>query len=61
MENHIRKTKDILRLARRKIDDIKNYKLETVASYFGITMQVQHRALSDCEVIYGIYSKLNEI
>lgn len=61
MENHIRKTKDILRLARRKIDDIKNYKLETVATYFGITMQVQHRALSDCEVIYGIYSKLNEI
>lgn len=52
---------DVLELARRSIDDIKDYKMRTVAEYFGFDASQQHRALSDCRTTYEIYQKLNEI
>lgn len=60
IESSLSKTKDVLSLARRNIEDIKNYKLETVAEYFGIEKEKQHRALEDCKLIFEIYGKLNE-
>lgn len=57
----IKKTKDVLSIARRKLDDLENYKLETVASYFSLDISSLHRALADCMLTYGIYSKLNDL
>lgn len=61
IENSVKKTRDVMALARRKIEEIENYRLETVAKYFKIETKDLHRALSDCELVYRIYSKLNEI
>lgn len=61
IENRIQKTKDILTIARRKIDYIENYKMETVEKYFGIKSDIHHRALEDCKAANNIYCKLNEI
>lgn len=52
---------DTLNLARRKIDDVENYHLETLANYFSLEMEQTHRALEDCYIAQGIYEKLNEI
>ena len=57
---NIRKTRDVLDFARREIEDIENYKLETVAKYFKIEIEDRHRAISDCKLVLGIYSKLNK-
>ncbi len=57
----VKRTKDVMQLARRKLDDLKNYKMETVASYFSLEIECRHRALSDCQLTYEIYCQLNEI
>ncbi len=57
----VKRTKDILSIARRKLDDLENYRLETVASYFSLEVSNLHRALSDCILTYGIYVKLNDL
>lgn len=54
-------TIDTLSLARRKIDDVENYKLITLAQYFKIADEQKHRAIWDCKLIYGIYINLNKI
>lgn len=54
------KVVDVLALARKRIRDIDNYKLGTLAEYFGISYE-QHRALADCETLYKVFLKLNEI
>lgn len=56
----IKRTKDILKLAKRKLD-LGNYKLETVCKYYGIDNSELHRALNDCRVVYDILKELNEI
>lgn len=61
IENTILRTKDVMALARRKIDDISDFKLETLARYFKMDIRDRHEALSDCALVYGIYTKLNEI
>ena len=53
--------KDTLTLARRRIDDIPDYKLETIARYYNINVIEKHRALADCITTFQIYEKLNEI
>lgn len=53
--------KDTLTLARRKIEEISDYKLETLARYFKIESSGKHRALADCITTFRIYEKLNEI
>ena len=61
LECTIRKTKDVMAMARRTLENAEDYKLGTVAKCCGIEAKVQHRALEDCKLTYGIYSKLNEI
>lgn len=57
----IGKVVDALSLARKKVTDIHNYKLGSLAEYFGISCEEQHRALADCKILYKVFLKLNEI
>ncbi|MCI8860419.1 MAG: type I-E CRISPR-associated endoribonuclease Cas2 [Lachnospiraceae bacterium] len=57
----IKKTKDVQHIARRKMDDLEDYEMETVAAHFSFDLTEMHRALPSCMLIYGIYSKLNEL
>ena len=52
---------DLLPLARKRISGIANFKLETLAEYFKIEYNEQHRAMADCKILYHVYLKLNEI
>jgi CRISPR-associated protein Cas2 len=54
------KCEDTLIIARRKLKGIKDYKLETIAQKLSVDIQGRHRALRDCYITYGIYTKLNE-
>lgn len=51
---------DLLPLARRKLSEVPNYKLLTLAQHFGLADRVEHRALPDCQLIWQVYEKLNE-
>lgn len=51
---------DTLSIAKRTIDDIDDYKLGTIAEYYGIECKNAHRALSDCHTTKLIYEKLIE-
>lgn len=51
---------DVLKIAKRKITSV-NYKLITLADYFKIEYENQHRALDDCEILRKVFLKLNEI
>ena len=57
----IKKTKDVLQMARRKIDDLENFRLETVAAHFSLDTTTMHRALEDCMLTYRIYLELNKL
>jgi CRISPR-associated protein Cas2 len=52
---------DLAKLARRKLHRVSNYKLATLAEHFRLTTRVEHRALPDCNVIYQVYCKVNEL
>ena len=52
---------DVMSIARKKLDDIDDYKLSTVAHYFSIEQKTQHRALEDCLTTYEVFKKLKEI
>lgn len=49
---------DTLTLSRRKIKQVDNYKLSTLATHFSIATTQIHRSLADCEIIYQLYEKL---
>jgi CRISPR-associated protein Cas2 len=49
---------DTLTLSRRKIKQIDNYKLSTLAKHFGIATTQIHRSLADCEITCQLYEKL---
>ena len=51
---------DTLPLARRKVADVADYKLMTLAKYFDFPIESAHRALQDCEMTRQLYEKLNE-
>lgn len=57
----IGKVVDVLSLARKRVRDIQNYKLGSLAEYFEITYEKRHRALADCEILYEVFLKLNEM
>lgn len=57
----INRCKDLLELARRKVYGVENYKLSTLADYFSLSPNEKHRALDDCELMFQLYCKLNEI
>ena len=61
-QNTILKTvRDIKHLAKRKLDDVENYRLETMASYFSLDVSNVHRALANCMLIHRIYCELNKL
>lgn len=53
--------RDTRKLARRKLRDLADYRLSTLAAYFGVEYAQQHRALPDCIATFRVYEKLNEI
>lgn len=57
----IRKTKDVLHMVRRELDEVPNYKLETVAKFFSLDINNIHRAWEDCILTYKIYCELNKL
>ncbi len=57
----IKRTRDVLQIARQKIDELENYQLKTVAEYFSLDVSNMHRALTDCILTYKIYLELNKL
>lgn len=57
----IRKTKDVLQIVRRELDDVPNYKLSTLVDYFSLDVGNIHRALEDCLLTHRIYVELNKL
>jgi CRISPR-associated protein Cas2 len=49
---------DTLSLAKRVVSDVKDYKLPTLAAYFGIDTADRHRSADDCQTTYRLYEKL---
>lgn len=52
---------DTLSLARRLIDDVKDYKLATLLNYFKINSDGMHRSMQDCLTTQQLYEKLIEL
>lgn len=51
---------DVLRIARRILNNIPDHKQTTVAEYYGISIEGAHRAENDCEICNACYLKLQE-
>lgn len=51
---------DTLSLARRKLRNVPNYKLSTLAAHLNLRATHPHRALNDCHTTHQLYAKLNE-
>ena len=47
--------------AKRKMKWIQDYKLQTIAKELSVDTTGTHRALRDCYITYGIFTKLNEM
>lgn len=52
---------DTLKLARRLVDDVDDYKLTTLTERFGIRMDRAHRSEADCLATKLLYEKLMEL
>jgi DNA polymerase III epsilon subunit-like protein len=48
-------------MARRKVDDVSNYQLETLAAYFHLECSGLHRALPDCELTVQLFEQLKKL
>lgn len=55
------KGKDTLGMSRRRVEDVPNYRLKTLAEHFNIKTDETHRALADCLITFQLYEKLNEL
>lgn len=51
---------DTMRIAKRVLQDIPNYKLGTLAKKFDINYENAHRGLADVQITYEVYNKLRE-
>ena len=51
---------DTMRIAKHILPDIQNYKLGTLANYFGVDYRSAHRGLEDVEITYEVYNKLKD-
>jgi len=55
-------TLDTLKIAKKIIPSMPNYKLETLANSYGISTKGHHRSLADCEMTFKVFECLkNEI
>lgn len=52
---------DTMPLAKRYVNQVGNYKLETLVEHLGISVSRMHRSLNDCFATMQLYMKLNEI
>ena len=52
---------DTLLLAKTRVKNITDYKLETLAKWCGYDIKQCHRAIPDCHLTHGIYVKLKEL
>jgi CRISPR-associated protein Cas2 len=52
---------DTMSLAKRCIEQVTNYRLDTLVNYFQIPVKRLHRSLDDCFATMQLYQKLNEI
>ena len=48
---------DVMTIVKSKLKGMRSYNLESVAKRLGITTKQQHRALSDCYLLYQVYCK----
>lgn len=55
----IKREKDVLKIARRKLD-LENYKLETVCKELKLETGEMHRAVNDCMLVYKVLNELNK-
>lgn len=55
------RTADTLIMAKKKLRRLPNFRLETIAEYFGLDEKQQHRALPDCRMTAQVCEKLKEI
>lgn len=51
---------DTMRIAKNILPNIENYKLGTLANYFGVDYSSAHRGLNDVEITYEVYNKLKK-
>lgn len=51
------RSEDTMKTARKKLDEVSDYKLATLASYLGLEEQ-RHRALDDCRLLFQVYEKI---
>ena len=51
---------DTMRIAKHILPNIQNYKLGTLANYFGVDYSSAHRGLKDVEITYEVYNKLKD-
>ncbi|MCX6124491.1 MAG: exonuclease domain-containing protein [Proteobacteria bacterium] len=49
-----------VKLCRRILPGLMNYKLDTVAEHFGLTFEARHRAVGDVKVLAGIINSILE-
>jgi DNA polymerase III alpha subunit (gram-positive type) len=52
---------DTLAMARRRVDDVSNYQLETLADYFHLEHSALHRAMPDCELAMQLFEQLKKL
>ena len=52
------KTLDTCMLARKAFLKVPDYRLSTLAEYYGIEQRVQHRALPDCRTALAVYRRI---
>jgi DNA polymerase III alpha subunit (gram-positive type) len=52
---------DTLAMAKRRVEEVSNYKLETLAEYFHLECSGRHRALADCELTMQLFEQLKKL
>lgn len=52
---------DVLNQARRKVFGVPNHQLRTVAQHLALDLPDKHRALDDCQLVFQLQQKLNEM
>lgn len=57
----IRQTRDVMQLARRKLEDLEDVSLDTVAARFSLKPDKIRRALPDCILTHQVYLELNKL
>jgi CRISPR-associated protein Cas2 len=52
---------DTLAMAKRRVEEVSNYRLETLAEYFHLDCSGHHRALADCELTVQLFEQLKKL